>query len=171
MKYKTVKLYCATLFCHIIITIVSVFGLTYGYVLNGSELFLMIYPIFHIVVIVSLYVVSGYIVTNESRRITVWPYFSVASIGIILWGLCVIHSPYDLNWKSGDGGIWLYYRLYVSGIETPFNFIETPFDFSNILNLSKHINSIINLLILSFIPSLLQFLGGMIRRFKFGYFG
>jgi hypothetical protein len=71
----------------------------------------------------------------------------------------VLNSPTDLNWKNGNGGIsWLIYRMYISGIETPFNF-SSEFSIS-----TKNIKIEIGiLLILTIIPSVLQAFGGLLK--------
>jgi hypothetical protein len=144
---------------HILIFIISIFGLTYLYEYVGNGIFEIIYAIFHLAIVLILYFISGFFVTNKTEKFELRNYYIIALIGFILWLFAVLNSPTDLNWKSGNGGIlWLIYRMYISGIETPFNF-NNEFSIS-----TKNINLKIGiLLILTIIPSILQAFGGFIR--------
>jgi len=68
-------------------------------------------------------------------------YSGIWIIGSILWIIAFYNSPYSLDYKSHqEAGLWMYYRIYITGIETPLNYIEnfnigeiTPFDLKCIL--------------------------------------
>ena len=144
---------------HIIITIVSIFGLSYLYEYVGNGTFEMVYAIFYLTIVLALYFISGFLVTDKTEKFKFWNYYIIALLGFIIWSFAFINSPTDLNWKHGKGGIlWLTYRFYISGIETPFNFSN---DFSI---LTKKIRLDIGiLLMLSVIPSLLKAFGGFVK--------
>ena len=144
---------------HILIFIISIFGLTYLYEYVGNGTFEMIYAIFHLTIVFVLYFISGFLVTDKTEKFEFWNYHIIALIGFIIWLFAVLNSPTDLNWKNGNGGIlWLIYRMYISGIETPFNFNDS-FSIS-----TKNIRLEIGiLLILTIIPSLLQAYGGFLK--------
>tara|TARA_B110000495_G_C22759742_1_gene444897 strand:+ start:30 stop:734 length:705 start_codon:yes stop_codon:yes gene_type:complete len=144
---------------HLLIFMISIFGFTnlYEYVGNGT--FEMIYAIFHLTIVLILYFFSGFLVTNKTEKFEFSNYYIIALIGFIIWLFAVLNSPTDLNWKDGNGGIsWLIYRMYIGGIEVPFNFSS---DFSiHTKNIKLEIGI---LLILTIIPSILQAFGGFIK--------
>jgi hypothetical protein len=145
---------------HIIITIVSIFGLTYLYEYVGNGAFEMVYAIFHLTIVLALYFMSGFLITDKTEKFKFWNYYIIALLGFIIWLFAFMNSPTDLDWKHGKGGIlWLTYMFYISGIETPFNFSS---DFSI---LTKNIKLDIGILLMfSFIPSMLQAFGGFIKQ-------
>jgi hypothetical protein len=144
---------------HILIFIISIFGLTNFYEYVGNGTFEMIYAIFHLTIVLALYFISGFLVTNKTEKFEFWNYYIITLIGFLIWLFAVLNSPTDLNWKNGNGGIsWLIYRMYISGIETPFNF-SSEFSIS-----TKNIKIEIGiLLILTIIPSVLQAFGGLLK--------
>ena len=102
---------------HILIFVISIFGFTglYEYIVM-NDVFGLIYSIFHLTVIVVLYIISGYLSSMKLHAFSIWNYYIVALIGVIIWSLAIINSPIDLDWKKGNGGVlWLIYRLYISG--------------------------------------------------------
>ena len=69
-----------------------------------------------------LYVISGFVYTNNKSN---WyNYFIVAIIGVSIWTICFIKSPNDLNYKSGDGGYWFFYELFIM-VSSPLNVIDS----------------------------------------------
>lgn len=146
-------------FAHILIFIISIFGFTYLYDYVGNGTLATIYAVLHLTMVLILYVVSGYLATDKTNDFDISKYYIIALIGFIIWLLAVLNSPADLNWKNGNGGIlWLVYRIYISGIETPFGFSES-FSIS-----TKNIKLEIGiLLILTIVPSLFQAYGGFLK--------
>nr|WP_321235283.1 hypothetical protein [uncultured Psychroserpens sp.] len=138
---------------------ISIFGFTYFYDYVGNGTIEMIYAIFHLSVVLLLYFVSGFLVTDKTKKFDLRNYYIIALTGFIIWLLAVLNSPTDLNWKNENGGVlWLIYRMYISGIETPFNF-NSAFSIS-----AKNIKIEIGiLLVLTIIPSILQAYGGFIK--------
>jgi hypothetical protein len=103
-----------------------------------------------------LYFYSGYLIGNH-LEIKWYQYFGIAIVGIIIWGIAVVASPDHLNYKRVDSaGIWLFYRIYISGIETPLNFIE-------IKNLLSAKSEMYFILILPIIASLMQYFGTILN--------
>lgn len=103
-----------------------------------------------------LYVVSGFIYTNSKSR---WyNYFIVAIIGIVIWTICFIKSPNDLNYKSGDGGCWFFYELFIM-VSSPLNVIDS---IQNILTgnikLQLYTQSLIPIIV-----SICQYAGGFLK--------
>ena len=144
---------------HIGITLISLILISYPYEFIGGGIFETIYGIIHLSIILILYFISGYLITEKNGKFEFLNYVTIAIIGIILLITALIESPTDLNWKNGNGGIfWLIYRIYISGIETPFNAIVT-FNFSP-LNMNF---KIFVLGIYSIIPSILITLGGYLK--------
>ncbi|MBL0685321.1 hypothetical protein JJQ60_17440 [Aquimarina mytili] len=147
---------------HLVIFIISIFGLTYFYEYIEDESLEMFYSLFHFIIVLILYLMSGYLLTNGIDKFQIKNYCAIAFIGILIWFLAFINSPTDLDWKKGNGGIlWLLYRIYISGIETPFNFSDNL----SIWSKNSNINLAV-LLILSIIPSSLQALGGFLKVWK-----
>jgi hypothetical protein len=147
------------IFAHILIFIISIFGFTYLYEYVGNGTLEIIYAVFHLTIVLILYLVSGFLATDKTELFDLKKYYIIALIGFIIWLFAVLNSPTDLNWKNGNGGVlWLIYRMYISGIETPFNFGDS-FSIS-----TKNIKLEIGiLLILTIIPSLLQAYGGFLK--------
>jgi hypothetical protein len=144
---------------HIFIFIISIFGLTNLYEYIGNGTFELIYAILHLNIVLVLYFISGFLITNKTEKFEFWNYYIIALVGFLIWLFAVLNSPTDLNWKNGNGGIsWLIYRMYISGIETPFNFND---NFS--ISTKKITFEIGILLILTIIPSLLQAYGGFLK--------
>ena len=147
------------IFAHLLIFIISIFGFTnlYKYVGNGT--LELAYAVFHLIIILILYFSSGFFLTNKTRTFDLRNYYIIALIGFIIWLLAVLNSPTDLNWKNGGGGIlWLIYSMFISGIETPFNFSDSFSISTNNIKLEIGI-----LLILTIIPSFLQAYGGFLK--------
>jgi len=144
---------------HIIITLISILGFTSIYEFLSRGFFEIAYAIIHLTIILILYLISGYLLTDQTEKFEYINYPIIGLIGLVILTTAIIDSPNDLNWKSGNGGFfWLIYRLYVSGIETPFNFND------NFSFWTKNIKFNIFILgILSIIPSILQALGGFLR--------
>ena len=144
---------------HLLIFMISIFGLTnlHEYVGNGK--FEMIYAVFHLTIVLILFFVSGFLVANKTEKFEFSNYYIIALIGFIIWLFAVLNSPTDLNWKNGNGGIlWLIHRIYISGIETPFNFSDSFSIHTKNIKLE-----IVILLILTITPSILQAFGGFIK--------
>ena len=103
-----------------------------------------------------LYLISGFIYTN--RKSNWFNYFVVAIIGISIWTICFIISPNDLNYKSGNGGCWFFYQLYIM-VSSPLNFIES---IQNILTgnfkLQLYSEALIPIII-----SIFQYIGGLLK--------
>ena len=146
-------------FSHIIIFLISIFGFTSLYEYVGNGILEIIYSIFHLIVILFLYLLSGFLSTEKPGKYEFKNYFIIAIVGFLIWLFAVLNSPTDLDWKKGNGGIlWLLYRLYISGIETPFNFNEHFSIWTK--NVKWNIGI---LLLLSIIPSLIQAYGGFLK--------
>ena len=144
---------------HIIITIISFFILSYGYSIFSNDLGNLFYGIFHFCLVALLYVLSGYIITSTTKRFKILNYSAIALIGLTIWLICMNISPNDLNWKKGNGGVWLYHQLYFAGIEGPFWYNEQFYIGTNEkIKLQTTI-----LLILSILPSILQAFGGILK--------
>ncbi len=144
---------------HILIFIISIFGFGYFYEFIGNGPLEIIYAIFHLTIVLTLYFVSGFLTTDKTKKFDFKNYFIVALIGFVIWFFAVLDSPTDLDWKKGNGGVlWLIYRIYIGGIETPFNFNDS----FSILTKSAKINVGL-LLVLTIIPSILQTYGGFLR--------
>lgn len=142
---------------HLLIFFISIFGLAQFFDYTGNG-FITIYSIFHFLTVLVLYFLSGYYFTNKFKKFSIFNYAIIALIGIFLWSLAYFDSPNDLDWKNGQGGIWFFYRIYISGIEVPFNFNDS-FSFW-----TKNIKvEMIQLLTLSIIPSITQAIGGYIK--------
>nr|WP_299384173.1 hypothetical protein [Allomuricauda sp.] len=144
---------------HLFIFVISVFGLTslYQFIVNAT--LELIFAVVHFLIVVLLYILSGFLITAKNKDYSVRNYYIIALIGLILWCVAFLISPDDLHWKRGDGGgVWLFYRIYISGLEIPFSF-NGNFSFW-----SKHMNTnIAFLLTLSIIPSALQAYGGYLK--------
>lgn len=149
-------------FTHILIFIISIFGLTYLYEYIEEVTVLVIYSLFHLSIVLTLYIISGYLLTDNKNKFQIKFYWLIALIGFIIWLLAFINSPTDLDWTKGNRGIlWLVYRMYISGIETPFNFSESLL----IWNKNTNVNLAV-LLIFSIIPSFMQTIGGLLKMRK-----
>ena len=100
---------------HILIFIISIFGFTYLYEYVGNGTLEIVYAVFHLTIVLLLYLVSGFLATDKTGVFDLKNYYIVAIIGFTIWLFAVLNSPTDLNWKNGDGGIlWLIYRMYFS---------------------------------------------------------
>lgn len=152
MRYKLVAV-------HALVILISIMGGVNIYEYVQNEIVEMIVIIFHLLTISYLYVFSGYFITDKQSKYNFWNYQLIALIGIILWTVAVINSSNDLDWKNGSGGIpWLAYRIYISGVELPFN-VNDNFSFWT-QNLKINMGF---LLTLSLVPSLLQAFGGYLK--------
>ena len=147
------------IFAHILIFIISIFGFTYFYEYVGNGILELVFAVFHLTIVLILYFLSGFLTTKKTENFDLKKYYIIALIGFIIWLFAVLNSPTDLNWKNGNEGIlWLIYRMYISGIEIPFNFSDS-FSIS-----TKNIKYKIGiLLILTIIPSFLQAYGGFLK--------
>lgn len=147
------------LLAYIIIFIISVFFLGYGYEYIGNNILGDLYSVFHFLLVLSLYIVSGYFITKKTEKFQLKRYWIIALIGICIWFAAYINSPTDLDWKKGNGSIiWLYYHLYIVPTELPFCFSNlTLIDKPNII--IKHIV----LICFSIIPSVMQAVGGFLK--------
>ncbi len=144
---------------HIGVFSVSVFGFTYFFEYLESEQKERIYSTTHFIIVVALYIISGYVLTDDKSTFKIKNYSGIAFIGCILWVIAVVYSPNDLNWISGEGGTpWFLYRLYISPIETPFNFLESYSEDPENLKIR-----VVGLLVLTIIPSALQTIGGFVK--------
>jgi len=145
---------------HIIITIFAWFILGYGYSLFSHDFDKLIYESIYFCSIVMLYVLSGYVITNVNKKFRIWNYSAIALFGVTIWFICMKNSPDDLNWKNGNGGLWFYHQIYLSGIETTFWFNDTYLN----LTLKRPKLQTSFLLILSILPSILQVIGGIMKK-------
>jgi len=113
------------------------------------------YIVFFISVLM-LYFFSGYLIANHLELVW-YQYFGIAIIGTIIWGIAFVVSPDYLNYKRVDSAsVWFFYRIYISGIETPLNFIEDK----KILSIQSEIYFV---LILPIIASLMQYFGALLK--------
>lgn len=113
----------------------------------------LIVTILNILLIISLYVISGYI--NANRLSKIYNYFSVFYIGLILWFICFYVSPQTTNYKqNGETGLWLIYEIYIFPKFIFYEFL--PKKYSLIQDLSEK-------LFFSFLFSLFQYLGKLIK--------
>lgn len=145
---------------HIIITLISIAIFSIILVNIENDTYEIIFRIVFLILILSLYILSGYLSTNTYSKVNISEYSIIAVIGIIIWVFCFWTSPTDLNWKKGDGGVWLFYMIYVSSLLESTDWIFQIFKTTK-LNIKV---SIFLLLSLSIIPSFMQYLGGLKKR-------
>lgn len=129
----------------------------YAYV--GDGFFEIMYSIIHLILVLILYIISGYYFTDKYEEFSFSNYYIVALVGVLLWFTAYFDSPNDLNWKNGNGGVfWLVYTIYIVPIETPFNFNDSFSIWTKNIQVNMYI-----LLFLSIIPSIFQALGGFLK--------
>ena len=155
---KQLKLFSA----HILIFIISISALIFLHSNPENEIFEIIGITLHVLLVISLYIASGYFATKKGEKFQLKNYWIIAIIGICIWLAAFINSPTDINWKKGNGGmLWLLYRIYIVPTELPFCFSDyLPIDKFNIV--SKHIG----LISFSIIPSVMQAFGGYLKHKK-----
>jgi hypothetical protein len=150
---KTIVIILKTFFAHSIIfvtTLMVLFLFSFFSISNDYA-----YIIFFISVLM-LYFFSGYLIGNH-LEIKWYQYSGIAIAGIIIWGIAFVVSPDHLNYKRVDSAsIWLFYRIYISGIETPLNFIEGK----KILSIKSEMYFI---LMLPIIASSMQYFGALLK--------
>jgi len=104
--------------------------------------------------VLGMYLYSGYILTNSKTQ--GYKYFAVAIIGLLIWITAYITSPNSLNYKSdSEAGIWMIYRYYIAGIETPLNYISS-------FNIADNYSIRLEMYIIAFLPilaSVMQYFG------------
>jgi hypothetical protein len=150
---KSIIIILKTIIAHIIIFVITLTILFLFSLFNISNDFA--YVIFFISVLM-LYFFSGYFLVNP-LKIKWYQYSGIAIIGTIIWGIAFAVSPDYLNYKRVDSaGIWLFYHMYISGIETPLNFIESK----KILSIKSEMFFI---LMLPIVASLMQYLGALLK--------
>ncbi len=132
--------------CVLLFFALSVIDLTQGLLWGGSAL------------IVFFYFASGFLLTNKETR--VYEYFMIFFVGVFLWLLCFIFSPSTTNaWG------WFFYQFYIIGISLIFKGIPAAEKFIDEGNYS-HAAQLVVLLLLPLFFSLLQYLGGLYRKWK-----
>ncbi len=146
---------------HILITLISFTGMSIIWVNIENDTLEFVFRIASLILIFSLYILSGYLSTNNESKVNLIKYTIIAVIGIMLWMFCFIISPNDLNWQGRESGVWLFYIIYTFGILEPSDWIFKIFKIPEINNTNI---SLLFLLILSIIPSLLQYIGGIIKK-------
>ena len=155
------KMKLRLIFSHILITIISNIGLSVIWVSIGNGVYETIYLIFHLMIIFGLYSYSGFLYTDLNKKIKFLNYSIIGIVGLIFWIVCYIESSDSLwNYQNSDGGIWFLYTLFVSGINEPINLIFDNFN-SSIINQKL---SMFLLLIMTIIPSILQYFGGKFKN-------
>jgi hypothetical protein len=144
-----------TLLAHILIFIimlilVSIFSSFDG--LNNYTCIIMF------IIILGTYFYSGYILTKT--KTPGYKYFGIACLGLIIWIIAYGTSPDFLNYKRyKEAGIWMIYRCYIAGIETPLNF--------SAFNIADNYSVRSEMYIIAFMPvlaSVMQYLGA---KYKF----
>lgn len=145
---------------HFVIFFISVFGLTWFYEIFQSELGREIFAGFHFFTIMFLYVLTGYILAKKNNKELYVCYLLITMISVAFWLFCLIKSPNTLNYKSNVGGVWLFYRFYIRGIEVPLVFINKY----NVLIFQSVKRQMFTLLGLSFLPLVFQVIGTKIKR-------
>jgi hypothetical protein len=69
---------------HLVITIISIFIMTYGYSILSNDLGDLLYGIFHFCLLVLLYVLNGYIITKTTKKFRIIDYSAIALIGLTI---------------------------------------------------------------------------------------
>ncbi|EDP97618.1 hypothetical protein U8527_04675 [Kordia algicida OT-1] len=147
------------LLAHIIIFIISIFGLIHLHSFEGNDIIEIITAIFHFLLVLSFYLVSGYLITRKTEKFQLKQYWIITFIGICIWLAAFINSPTDLNWKKGNDGIlWFLYRIYVVPTELPFCFSDY-FKTHQLNTVIRHVF----LISFSIIPSVMQAIGGFLK--------
>ena len=148
---KSIIIIIKTIIAHLIIFFITLVILSLFSSFNVSNDFAYI---IYFVGVLLLYFYSGYLIGNH-LEIKWYQYFGIAILGAIIWGIAFAISPNYLNYKRVDSaGIWLFYQIYISGIETPLNFIENK----KILSIRLEMYCI---LLLPVVASLMQYLGAL----------
>lgn len=150
IRMSTILTLIATLIAHGVIFIISIIEILILLSLNAKE-YTFIIVFLNILI---LYFYSGYLLSKDKM---VWyRYIAIAIIGIILWLFCFAESPESLNYKSDNqAGLWFFYRLYISGIESPLNYITK---YNNIEEFQ-----LFYILTYPILASLLQYLGALFK--------
>ncbi len=153
MKY--LKLFLA----HILIFALSNFIFIYFHSFYENTLFEITAIVFHLALVIVIYIGSGYYATTKTEKFKPLSYSIIVIIGICIWLIAFIDSPTDLNWKNGNGGLfWLLYRIYIIPTELPFCFSDyVSIDKFNII--MKHIS----LVTFTILPSIFQAYGGFLK--------
>ncbi|MCG2420464.1 hypothetical protein K8089_15665 [Aequorivita sp. F47161] len=139
---------------HIIITLISIFGISYLYQFLDNRVYEIIYSGLHLAVILILYIASGILATDNTFSFK--KYYIIALIGFIIWLIAFTSSPKSIDYKHvKEAGLWFFYQLYVMGISIP---LENFFPSQNNIFLNFAL-----LLSFAIIPSLLQGIGGYIK--------
>jgi hypothetical protein len=112
-------------------------------------------------VILVIYFFSGYISTTV--KIHWYKYFGIAILGLLSWLIGYFTSPNSLDYKNdSEAGIWMIYRFYIAGIETPLNYMD-KFSFAQNYSIQFEIYFIV---VLPFLASFMQYLGGVTKTKK-----
>lgn len=148
IEIKTVLAHIVIFF--IMLILISIFS--YFEILNNS-ICILIY-----VCVLGTYLYSGYIITNSKAKS--YKYFYVAFIGLLIWMTAFLTSPNSINYKSDtEADIWMIYRYYIAGIETPINFISN-FDIADNYSITLEMYLIA---LHPIIASLMQYFGGQLK--------
>ena len=110
-----------------------------------------------LIIILSAYVINGYVSTNKKEK---WfKYYPVAFVGILFWIICFAIAPNSTNFKSGEGDIWFLYEFFIIA-KSPLNLLlDSDEKYSIGLDLFQK-------LIFPIVFSSFQFLGGKIKNIK-----
>ncbi len=120
-------------------------------IFNGSAI---IYAM--LIFAITLYVCGAQFLESSSTLNNLISCLSPSFIGFLLWLLCYFSSPKDMDWKFGQGGIWLLYELYNYGSMLIYALIEERFEIEY-LNPSA-------LMTTSFLPTVVIFVGLQLKR-------
>ncbi|OED36704.1 hypothetical protein AB832_05485 [Flavobacteriaceae bacterium (ex Bugula neritina AB1)] len=120
-----------------------------------NKTFTISYALIHFHSILFLYALSGYMIANEKDRFVIVGCSIITGIGVSLWIYCMYQSSGNLDWRHGNAGVWLLYRMYIAGIEFPLGCAQLRF---------LEYNNPYLLLGYSFIPIVFQSIGILIKR-------
>lgn len=140
-------------FQHLFICLISLLGLAF---LANRIQWNDFISLFYFVIVVLMYIFSGYISTESKARVI--SYFSVAIIGIVFWTYCYVLSSNSTNYKSSDqnAGIWFFYELFITS-KSSLNMLPI---FSDKYSLNLDLFS---KLIFPCVFSIFQFIGGQLK--------
>ncbi len=140
------------LISHFIITAIIITFISISDFSDNAYFMIYIFSLF-------LYLLSGYLSTE--KKTSWYNYFIVSFIGLVIWGICFISSPNDLNYKGHEGGIWFFYQLYIM-VSSPLNFIDSIQDYLN----GNRKTQLFGDLIILILFSVFQYFGGIIKMAK-----